>query len=140
MTEITNEKEKLQSLFANFQKALGRLEETIKLPPTSVHKDATIQRFEFTFELAWKLMQSTTKYQGFESKSPRESIRVATQLGLIYDPEEWFEFLEARNLTTHTYNEPVADEVYQKAKEFLKTAKDFCEEVKKQTKWIPFAE
>jgi len=45
-------------------------------------------------------------------------IRKSAQLEIINNPEVWFEYLEARNLTVHTYKEETAELVYQKAKTF----------------------
>lgn len=40
-----------------------------------MYLDATIQRFEFCFELAWKLMKTVLEYEGIEANSPRSCIR-----------------------------------------------------------------
>ncbi len=50
---------------------------------------------------------------------PKNVLREAAKLGIIDNPEKWFEFLENRNLTVHTYKEDVAQKVYQSAKEFI---------------------
>ncbi len=94
------------------QQAKERLQEALELEPTRIHIDATIQRFEFTFELSWKAIQRSLHDQGIDCASPRECFRLAADTSLINDPEEWFSFLKYRNLTTHTYNEEVAKEVY----------------------------
>lgn len=111
--------EKIQSQIDSLKQATSRLKEATSLEPIRIHKDATIQRFNFCFELGWKLMQSIAQFQGEESYSPRNCIRTAVRLGLIDDPEKWFGYLEARNLTAHLYDEKIADLVYEKAKEFL---------------------
>ena len=105
----------LESLIENLEKANQRLKEAILLEPTRVHKDATIQRFEFTFELAWKTIQRYIRDQGLDCKSPKNCIREAGRLGVIDDVEKWFEFLDGRNLIAHTYNEQIADKIYQLA-------------------------
>jgi len=110
---------KTQSLLEDLEKAYRRLKEAAGLNPTQINQDATIQRFEFTFELAWKLMQELGKESDRETYGPRNSIREAARLELIADPLIWFDFLKARNLTVHTYSEETAQEVYKKAKEFV---------------------
>lgn len=110
---------RITNLSKDLQNALARLEEAAQLEPILIHKDATIQRFEFCFELCWKLMQAVVRFQGLEANSPRESIRAAAQIGLLDNPEVWLGYLEARNLVAHTYNEPTADEVYHIAKDFI---------------------
>ncbi len=106
---------KLQSLLSNLKKANSRLKEAAKAQPTRMNKDATIKRFEFTFELSWKTIQEYLRDQGIDSRSPKNSIREGAKIQLIYSPENWFVFLEHRNLASHTYNETIADRVYEKA-------------------------
>ena len=109
---------KSEKLLEDLKKAVERLREAVGLEPTRIHKDATIQRFEFTFELAWKLMYAALQVQGVEAFGPRNVIRQGVQAALIDNPEEWFKFLELRNLIAHVYKEQVADEIYEGAKEF----------------------
>ncbi len=109
------------------QKAILALDETLKLPPTRVNKDATIQRFEFTFELTWKILQSILRVRGVEVFSPREVIRGAAQEGLIENVDTWLNFLASRNASTHIYSEEMADDTYE-------TAKVFYNEVSKLSK------
>lgn len=111
---------KIQSQFEDLQKAFGRLKEAVILPSeVTINQDATIQRFEFTFELAWKLMKTILETEGLEAISPKNVIREGATIGLIDDPQKWFEFLENRNLSVHTYKEEIAQKVYQSAKEFI---------------------
>jgi len=109
---------KLESLIKDLKKANQRLKEATEAKPTRMNKDATIQRFEFTFELSWKTIQEYIKDQGFDCNSPKNCIREGGRLEIINNPEDWFEFLEARNLIAHTYNEKLANKVYQKALKF----------------------
>lgn len=78
----------------------------------NMYLDATIQRFEFCFELAWKLMKSALAYEGIEASSPRSSIREGWKQGLIDSAEKWLDMLEKRNQSSHTYNETTAMDVY----------------------------
>lgn len=100
----------------DLQAAGERLKEVVPLPPTRLHKDATIKRFEFTFELAWKLMQTMVRYLGTDAYGPRESIRAAARYDLITAPEQWMNLLDARNIAVHVYEETKADDVYNLAK------------------------
>ncbi|VVA43741.1 Nucleotidyltransferase [Candidatus Roizmanbacteria bacterium] len=111
---------KIQAQYEDLKKAFGRLKEAVILPSdVTINQDATIQRFEFTFELAWKLMKTILETEGLEAISPKNVIREGATIGLIDDPQKWFGFLENRNLSVHTYKEEIAKKVYQSAKEFI---------------------
>lgn len=110
----------LESLIKDLKKATISLKEAIELKPTRIHKDATIQRFEFSFELAWKSIQAFIRDQGFDCKSPKSCLRMAATLDLIKDIEAWFEYLKARNFIAHVYSENLADKIYKKALKFPK--------------------
>ncbi|MEZ4743658.1 MAG: nucleotidyltransferase substrate binding protein [Bdellovibrionota bacterium] len=56
---------------------------------------------------------------GTNATAPKTIIREMAQASLIDDPNLWFQFLEARNLSSHTYNEELAERVYAEAKNFL---------------------
>lgn len=120
---------KLRNLIQNLTKANQRLMEAIKVKPTQMNKDATIQRFKFTFELAWKTMQEYIRDQGIDCKSPRNSIRESARLDLIDNPEKWFGFLDHRNLIAHTYDEKIANIIYQHALKFPKEVNKFLKEI-----------
>ena len=111
---------KIQAQYEDLQKAFGRLKEAVILPSdVTINQDATIQRFEFTFELAWKLMQSIEVENNINVYGVKTIIREAAKLGLIDDPVKWIDFLKDRNLSIHTYKEELAQKVYQSAKEFI---------------------
>ena len=111
---------KLENLIKDLNKANKKLREATRLKPTMIHKDATIQRFEFTFELSWKSIQEYIRDQGFDCKSPKSCFREAARLELISDPQKWFDYLKARNLIAHTYDEKQADKIYRQALKFPK--------------------
>lgn len=98
-----------------YEKALTALKEALdKLKITTnevdykITRDACIQRFEFCVELAWKVAQKTL---GSSSTTAKPVIREMAQNKLIKSPEPWFQFIEARNKSSHTYDEQVAREV-----------------------------
>ena len=98
------------------KQALRTLDEVLEMPYTVIVRDASIQRFEYTFEIAWKLFKKVAKIEGVEVNSPRQALRVAYQMRLITDIDIWFEMLEDRNMTSHTYDQYIADKVYESAK------------------------
>ena len=98
--------------FANYQKSLHHLKMTVeKESLNDIEKAGLIQFFEVGFELAWKVMKDYLVAEGYEVKSPRETIKQAYQYGLIEDGTLWLEALEKRNLTSHTYDESILDEL-----------------------------
>ena len=70
-----------------------------------------IQFFEMTFELAWKVLKDYLESEGYIVKSPRETVKQAFQIGLIDDGHIWIDALSNRNLTTHTYDEELAQKM-----------------------------
>lgn len=99
---------------ADYHRALERLQSALQKEPDAddMYLDATIHRFEFCFELAWKLMKCVLDYEGIEVSSPRSSIREGWKQGMIADAETWLDMQEKRNLSTHTYNQSTALAVY----------------------------
>ncbi len=101
--------------FENFEKSYLLLKESLKIKePSIVEKAGVIQFFETTFELSWKLMKDYEEYLGYEVKSPREAIKRAFNIEFISNGSLWLEALVDRNLTVHTYDENIANEVYTK--------------------------
>ena len=95
-----------------FSRAVERLDEALALPVSDVVRDACIQRFEFSFELAWKAVQQAARNQGRDCVSPKSCLREAFALGWLEDENAWLVMLSDRNLTSHTYNEELAQAVY----------------------------
>ncbi len=84
-------------------------------------RDASIQRFEFCVELAWKV---AIKSLGQPVTSPKPALREMFKSGLISDIDLWFDFIEARNKSSHTYDENIAKEVFAFISKFILAAKD----------------
>ncbi len=127
---LVNEKSAL--LFDSFQKAVKRLQEMAVRPKEEATRDATIQRFEFSFELAWKLLNAILREKKIEAFGPKDTIRVAAEITLLADSPRWMRFLEARNLVAHTYNEEISEEVYEEAKEFITAAENLIRALKEK--------
>lgn len=124
-------KDKLKADLTLLQKALATLEIALHEPFTEIVRDAVIQRFEYTFELAWKTIQVAGDYVGTVSNSPREAVRVGFKMEWIKNPDEWFEAMEARNRTSHIYNSAIAQEVYEVAKKFPSLVKEIISSISK---------
>lgn len=81
-------------------------------------QEGMIQRFEYTHELAWKVMKDYAEYQGYtDIRGSRDAIRKALEMGLI-DDKQWMETIEARNLTSHNYDNDVVSEIYENITNF----------------------
>jgi nucleotidyltransferase substrate binding protein (TIGR01987 family) len=109
----------MNHFIAPFRKSLKRLEEVLVEEKSITTRDAAIQRFEFTVELAWKAVQRFLREQKIVCRSPKECLKEAFKFGLIADDPRWLEMLEDRNLIVHTYNEEVADSVYDRLPKYL---------------------
>jgi nucleotidyltransferase substrate binding protein (TIGR01987 family) len=99
-------------LLDELENALERLEDALSRPYDEYLRDSCIQRFEFTFELLWKAIKSVAQTDGLSVSSPREALRTAYKMGLLADDRGYLDMLEDRNLTSHTYKEATADEIY----------------------------
>jgi nucleotidyltransferase substrate binding protein (TIGR01987 family) len=110
--------ERIKELHQDFNNALERLKDALSqdLSKGSIVVDGTIQRFEFTFELAWKLMKTILNYNGVAVESPRPVIKEAFKAKTIKDGQEWINMLEDRNKTSHLYDEKQALKIYKKIK------------------------
>lgn len=108
--------ERLKLRFDSYVSSLDRLEEAIissKNEDNTILIDGTIQRFEFVVELAWKLMKQYLEYEKIgEFNSPRSVIKESYRIGLIENGEIWLDILTDRNLTSHTYDEKTAYNIY----------------------------
>jgi nucleotidyltransferase substrate binding protein (TIGR01987 family) len=95
-----------------FERALSRLEEALAKPEDPIVRDACLQRFEFTFEMAWKALQRYAMTEGIECVSPRDCFRAGFRLGVIDRDAQWMAMVEDRNRTSHTYDEDSAKAIY----------------------------
>lgn len=111
---------------AEYTKALVALEKALKEPKSDIVRDASIQRFEFCVELAWK---SAKKVMGTASSAPKTVVREMAQNSLIEDLDFWLEAIDQRNLSSHTYREQLAEQVYTFAQRFLPIAQDLLKKL-----------
>lgn len=100
---------------ADFTDALAALQEALQIEqPSQLEKDGTIQRFEFCFELAWKTLKLALEEQGeMDVKTPKAAFSRGYLLGWISDESAYLDILRYRNLTSHTYDEELAEELYE---------------------------
>ena len=107
----------------DFKKLIAKLEEVLNLEKSEVIRDSAIKRFELSFDLAWKCIQSYARREGVECHSPRTCLKTAFQLNLIDYNADWLKMLDDRNLTVHIYKEKYADEVYSRLSQYVELFK-----------------
>ncbi|MBU1045963.1 nucleotidyltransferase substrate binding protein [Patescibacteria group bacterium] len=123
---------KLEALFQQFQKAVARLKDVLEQEKNEYIRDSAIQRFEFTFDLSWKLIKTfLEENRGIICASPKGCFREAyTQSVLDYD-ECWIEMTDTRNKTAHIYKEEFADEIYSRMSVYLNLFNGLIERLEK---------
>ena len=120
--------------FSNYNKALTKLEESVKYIQHNflvakdkfetedlgyvvdeLIKEGLIQRFEYTHELAWNVMKDYAFFQGNSTVGgSRDATREAFKLQIITNPDTWMDMIQSRNKTSHTYNKEIANEIFGK--------------------------
>ncbi len=111
--------EKLKIIAEATCRALTTLKEITEEPYSIIIRDASIQRFEYSYEIFWKLLKEYLKErEGIICASPKSCFREAFKVELLTEEEtiKALEMTDDRNLTAHTYHEEVAMEIYQKIK------------------------
>lgn len=102
--------------FDNYLKAFQTLTEAVELSRTrelsKLEQQGLIQSFEFTHELGWNVLKDYLEDKGITGLiGSKDSTRMAFKNGLIEQGEDWMKMIEARNLTSHTYNLNIAQAV-----------------------------
>lgn len=102
--------------FNNYTRALKKLMEAVEEFQTNgmneIEKEGMIQRFEYTYELAWNTIKDFYEHQGeVNIQGSRDVFRTAFGRGLIHNGELWMKMIDSRILTVHTYDEETANKV-----------------------------
>ncbi len=127
---------KLEKLRDDFRKALPRLKEAVeraerekKASDYAFFRDSAIQRFEFTFEIAWKFVKALLEREGIICRSPRTCFKELFSAGFIDEEtaRELLKMVEDRNLTVDTYREKVAEEIFNRLPGYLKALEKLVE-------------
>ncbi|HCC50150.1 MAG: hypothetical protein A2445_00080 [Candidatus Jacksonbacteria bacterium RIFOXYC2_FULL_44_29] len=123
---------KLESKIKQLDSALATLKEVLQMEKSKVIRDATIQRFEYCFELFWKCLRLYSLSEGDDVKSPKAAIR-QLQIYKILTPTETetaLQMADDRNLSVHTYDEQTIDALYQRIFKYY----EMMEQVRQQLK------
>lgn len=109
--------------FQNFDGALVLMrialelldEDNDRLDPEVVRimREGAIQRFEYTFELAWKTLKDYLEWRKvtLERKGPADVIKAAFDAGYIEEGQDWMDALDARNEMSHVYRQQAFERV-----------------------------
>jgi len=111
------------------RESLVTFREVLAMDPSVIIRDAAIKRFEYTMEMTWKTAQLYLRtHDGLDLASPKAVTRACFQTELLDEKETSLAILmlDDRNLTTHTYNEKLAESIYKKLNGYCKLL----------TKWI----
>lgn len=109
-----------QQRFANYKRALRKLSEAVEMDyeeMSELEVEGLIQRFEYTYELAWRTLWNLLIERGHiylkekEYNKPAPVIEQALKDEYITNEKGWKKMRDSRNLTSHTYDEETADEI-----------------------------
>ncbi len=123
---------------ASFQKALASLDRAIvraqAAPEDEELRDAVIQRFEYTYEISWKMLKRQVELEHpspaeVDSLSFADLLRESAERGLIDDVGRWLDFREQRNIASHTCDRGKAVCVYTGAVQFAAEARRLLEKI-----------
>ncbi|MGN0281411.1 MAG: nucleotidyltransferase substrate binding protein [Prevotella sp.] len=131
----------------NYERAVKRLDNAVALlseqrnygdDVDDLLKEGLIQRYEYTQELAWKLMKDYEEFQGYtDIQGSRDAIRRALAMGVITD-RTWMDTIASRNITSHCYDEAEFNAIYgQITMIYAPLFREFCEVMKrKKDDWL----
>jgi nucleotidyltransferase substrate binding protein (TIGR01987 family) len=99
--------------FENYKKAFVQLQKAVEMPSLSdIEREGLIQRFEYTFELAWNVMKDFLEEKGQTGMlGSKDAIRLAFKSGLIDNGDIWMDMVSSRRLSSHTYDEATANKI-----------------------------
>ncbi|MGM0654518.1 MAG: nucleotidyltransferase substrate binding protein [Thermodesulfobacteriota bacterium] len=96
--------------FQNFDRAFillrSALEDQALNQLSDLEQEGVIQRFEYSYELAWKTMKDYLEDNGvvISPVTPRNVIKEAFAAGIIKEGQIWVDMMLHRNLLSHTYD------------------------------------
>ncbi|MEJ5166607.1 MAG: HI0074 family nucleotidyltransferase substrate-binding subunit [Thermoanaerobaculia bacterium] len=126
--------EKLNFRIREFERALNSLKEVLKEPYSVIVRDSTIKRFEYTFDLMWKSLKDYLNFsEGILCNSPKKCFREAFSVGIIDEEQTTMliEMTDDRNLTSHTYIEKIAENIYSKISTYVNLMEFILGKIKK---------
>jgi len=129
--------EKLRLRSETAMKALRTLEEIVDEPYSTIVRDASIKRFEYSFDIFWKVIKDYLRIkEGIECASPKSCFREAFKVGILSEEEtvKVLEMTDDRNLSTHTYDEEAIEEIYQQVRDYWELMDNICKRIIESSK------
>lgn len=111
---------RLEQIKGDFGNALKALEEALSTARSELEVDGAIQRFEFTYELFWKLLRAFLQREGIAVDTPRECFKEAYRIALLKDEETVLRMLDDRNLKVHLHDKKTSRSVFERIKSFYR--------------------
>ena len=134
----------IQLDLTSLENALQRLAEALQAcdstPQNTLYRDATIQRFEFSYELAHKMLKrylemAAANPAGIDELAFPDLIRTGSEQGLLRSGwDKWAQYRRARSITSHTYDEVKAKQVMLIVPDFLEEARFLLSELQSRNK------
>jgi nucleotidyltransferase substrate binding protein (TIGR01987 family) len=124
--------EKLKFRAETATKALKTLKEITEEPYSTIVRDASIKRFEYSFDIFWKFIKDYLRVrEGIECASPKSCFREAFKVGILSEEEtvKVLEMTDDRNLSAHTYDEEAVEEIYKQIGNYWKLMNEICKRV-----------
>jgi len=122
---------KLEALKKQFSSAVERFEESLQAEKSAMARDSAIKRFEFNFDLSWKLIKAFLEEdRGLKCVSPKGCFQEAYHQGVIDYNDLWMEMVNDRNFVAHTYKEEKAEMLYSNLPGYLKLFKELLSKIK----------
>lgn len=129
---MTQTSKKLHQLIIQFQNAVNRLDEILHVELNDIVRDSAIKRFELAFDLSWKAIKAYLEDEGISCYSPKNCFREAFRQGLLQYDDFWIHMVDMRNETTHTYDELIAEKIYEELSTSLKCFNILLEKLKEK--------
>jgi len=127
--------ERLKRRARETEQALQTLTQILKEPYSTIVRDATIQRFEYTFESFWKFLREYLReHEGLICNSPKSCFREALSVGLLAEEQAMacLQMSDDRNLTSHTYIESLAEQIFHRIRDHHKLMLEVFDFIKRK--------
>lgn len=110
--------------------AHAALQRSLAQPENEFTRNSSIHCFEFTLELLWKTLKRVLEIYGIEVSNSRDAFRAGVKIKVVDTPQDWFKYIELRNLSSHTYKEEIAIKIYTELRQFDQDVKSVVDRLK----------